>query len=65
VYELLAGWEESLDAVEEIGDLPAAARRYVGFVESELDVEVSLVSIGAERERVVTPRGLAHVAGHD
>ena len=63
VYEPLPGWRDSLDAVEEIADLPAAARRYVGFVEDELGVEVSLVSIGAERERVVTPRGLASVAG--
>jgi adenylosuccinate synthase len=63
LYEPLPGWRDSLDAVEEIADLPAAARRYVGFVEDELGVEVSLVSIGAERERVVTPRGLASVAG--
>jgi adenylosuccinate synthase len=65
VYELLPGWDEPLDAVEEIGDLPDAARGYVSFVETQLEVEVSLVSIGAERERVVTPRGLAYVAGHD
>jgi adenylosuccinate synthase len=63
VYETLTGWEESLDAVEELDGLPEAARRYVGFVEDALDVEVSLVSIGAERQRVVTPRGLASVAG--
>jgi adenylosuccinate synthase len=65
VYETLSGWEESLDTVAEIGDLPDAARRYVRFVESELEVEVSVISIGAERERVVTPRGLASVAGQD
>jgi adenylosuccinate synthase len=63
VYETLTGWEKSLDAVEELDGLPGAARRYVGFVEDALDVEVSLVSIGAERQRVVTPRGLASVAG--
>ena len=63
VYETLTGWEESLDAVEELDGLPDAARRYVGFVENALDVEVALVSIGAERERVVTPRDLASVAG--
>ncbi|HEX2044852.1 MAG TPA: adenylosuccinate synthase [Gaiellaceae bacterium] len=63
VYETLRGWQEPLDGVEELGDLPAAARRYVERVESGLDVEVSLVSLGAERERVVTPRGLAAVAG--
>jgi adenylosuccinate synthase len=48
VYETLAGWQEPLD-----GDLPAAARAYVAFVERELEVEVSLVGTGAERESVV------------
>ena len=37
---------------------PAAARAYVAFVERELDVEVSLIGTGAERERVLSPRGL-------
>jgi adenylosuccinate synthase len=48
VYETLAGWEEPLD-----GELPDAARRYVEFVERALEVEVSWVGTGAERERVL------------
>jgi adenylosuccinate synthase len=63
VYETLAGWEEPLDEVEDASDLPEAARRYVAFVEERLEVEVGLISIGAERERVVAPHGLASV-GH-
>jgi adenylosuccinate synthase len=54
VYDTLPGWDEPLDEVEEIADLPPAARRYVEFVEHELDVEVTLVGTGAERERVLT-----------
>jgi adenylosuccinate synthase len=56
VYETLAGWQEPLDGAEE---LPAAARRYVEFVAGRLELEVDLVSIGAERERVVRASGLA------
>jgi adenylosuccinate synthase len=63
VYETVAGWEEPLDDVEDAADLPEAARRYVEFVEERLEVEVGLISIGAERERVVAPHGLAAV-GH-
>jgi adenylosuccinate synthase len=44
-------------------ELPDAARRYVGFVERELDVEVSLIGTGAERERVLSPNGLAPLVG--
>jgi adenylosuccinate synthase len=48
VYETLPGWGEPLD-----GELPAAASGYVEFVERELEVEVSWVGTGAERERVL------------
>jgi adenylosuccinate synthase len=48
VYEVLRGWEEPVD-----GDLPEEARAYVEFVERELEVEISLVGTGAERERVL------------
>jgi adenylosuccinate synthase len=52
VYDVLPGWQEALDG----DDLPDAARAYVDFVERELDVEISLVGTGAERERVVALR---------
>jgi adenylosuccinate synthase len=62
VYETLAGWAEPLDEVGSVGELPEAARAYVGFVERELGVEVSLIGTGAEREAVLSPRGLEAVA---
>jgi adenylosuccinate synthase len=62
VYDVLPGWQEPLDEVEVLGDLPPAARRYVELVESDLDVEVTLVGTGAERERVLT-RSAARLAG--
>ena len=62
VYETLAGWQEPLDTCDSLESLPAAARRYVEFVEEALDVEVSLIGTGAERERVLSPRGLETVA---
>jgi adenylosuccinate synthase len=54
VYETLAGWDEPLDGCSSVDDLPDAARRYVDFVEQELDVEVMLVGTGAERTSVLT-----------
>jgi adenylosuccinate synthase len=59
VYETLAGWAEPLDDVESLEELPDAARRYVEFVERAVGVEVTMIGTGAERERVLTPRGLA------
>jgi adenylosuccinate synthase len=63
VYESLPGWRAPLDGVESLADLPDAARGYVSFVEEWLGVEVGLISVGAERERVVAPHGLASLAG--
>ena len=57
IYELLPGWEEPLD-----GALPPAAQRYVEFVEAALELEVCMIGTGADREQVVTPRGLAGIA---
>jgi adenylosuccinate synthase len=54
VYEVLEGWNNSLDDCSSVDELPAAARRYVEFVERELDVEVTLVGTGAERTSVLT-----------
>jgi adenylosuccinate synthase len=53
VWETLDGWEEPLDDATSRDDLPPAARRYVEFVERELDVPVELVGVGAARERVL------------
>ncbi|HEY7197343.1 MAG TPA: adenylosuccinate synthase [Gaiellaceae bacterium] len=62
-YETLPGWIEPLDAIESLDELPEAARRYVGFVEREVEVEVAMIGTGAERERVLAPNGLAAAVG--
>jgi len=54
VYEVLEGWNEPLDGCSSVAELPDAARRYVEFVEQELEAEVTLVGTGAERSSVLT-----------
>jgi adenylosuccinate synthase len=63
VYETLTGWNEPLDSVEHLEELPEAARRYVEYVERAVDVEVTMIGTGADRERVLTPRGLWAAVG--
>jgi adenylosuccinate synthase len=62
VYQVLPGWDEPLDEVEDLSELPAGARDYVAFIEQQLGVEVSLVGTGAERTRFLSSRGLEAVA---
>jgi adenylosuccinate synthase len=54
VYETLPGWQEPLD-----GGLPPAAARYVEFIEERVEVSVTLVGTGRERERVLDRRAAA------
>ena len=53
VWETLPGWAEPLDNASSLHDLPAAARAYVEYVSSALDVPIELVGVGAARERVL------------
>ena len=53
MWETLEGWQQPLDVATSRDELPAAAERYVGFVERELEVPVELVGVGAARERVL------------
>ena len=62
VYEVLRGWEQSLDGIDEVSRLPEVARGYVEYIERALDVEVSLIGTGAAREDVLAQRGLEAIA---
>jgi len=55
VYETLAGWLEPLGP----DPFPARAREYVEYIERAIEVEVSLVGTGAERDRVLSRHPLA------
>ena len=61
VYEVLPGWEEELNGLDDVTQLPEAARSYVAFVERALGVGVSLIGTGAAREHVLSQRGLEEV----
>jgi adenylosuccinate synthase len=62
VYDVLPGWGEPLDDVDDLDGLPEAARGYVDFVERELGVEVCLIGTGADRERVLSAHGVEALA---
>lgn len=54
-YMNLQGWEEDITTAKSLDDLPTAARDYVNFVQAEVGVPVSIVSVGKKRsETIVT-----------
>jgi len=53
VYEQVEGWKEDISSAREFGDLPKAAQKYVRMLEDVSGVEVSLVSVGPDRNQTI------------
>jgi adenylosuccinate synthase len=49
VYETLPGWKGSSTQVERFEDLPVNARRYLDRISELVGIEISIVSVGADR----------------
>ena len=57
VTRTLPGWNAPTTEAREWDELPTAARSYVEFVESQIGVPVSYVSVGPERSQIVVRAG--------
>jgi adenylosuccinate synthase len=56
VYEHVPGWNCSTRGLTDLDALPAAARRYLDFLQEKTEVEVGCVSLGPERsETIIVP----------
>ncbi len=53
VYKQYPGWKQSLDGVRNYEDMPINVKNLVGAIENQLNVPVSIVSIGPERQELV------------
>ncbi|MEJ5241508.1 MAG: adenylosuccinate synthase [Anaerolineales bacterium] len=54
IYEELPGWQQEIGQIRAYHALPQNARRYVERIESLVGVPVSWISVGPEREAVIT-----------
>ncbi len=52
-YEELPGFDEEIGECREEGDLPQAARDYLGFISEFVGVPIRLVGVGPDRDQVV------------
>jgi len=53
VYEELDGWQEDLSKAKTFETLPSKAKDYVRFLEKNIGVKISVVSVGPEREKTL------------
>ncbi len=57
VYETLPGWKSSTVGISKWNELPAAAQRYVEFLEKKTGVEAGCISTGPERTQTIVREG--------
>jgi adenylosuccinate synthase len=57
IYEVLAGWNSSTVGISDWDQLPAAAQRYVEFLEAKTGVEAGCISTGPERMQTIVRAG--------
>jgi adenylosuccinate synthase len=50
VYKTLKGWPGSIAGIRNYDDLPAEAKDYIKFIESEVKVPVKYISTGSDRD---------------
>jgi adenylosuccinate synthase len=54
VYEDLRGWKADLTGLTSYNDAPDALKEYVSFLEAQLDVPISVVSVGPDRNQTLS-----------
>jgi adenylosuccinate synthase len=62
VYTDLPGWKTDISQVRDAGQLPAAARDYLDFIEQQVGVPVAIVGIGQRRDQLITLRDVLAAA---
>lgn len=53
VYEVLPGWKSEIRGISKYEDLPENCRKYIEFIEKEIDVKITMISNGPARHDII------------
>jgi adenylosuccinate synthase len=53
VYEVLPGWKQEIRGIKKYEDLPENCRKYIEFIEKQLEVPITMVSNGPGRDEII------------
>lgn len=53
VYHELPGWKEDITGIREFDMLPENLKNYIGFIEEQTGIPVTMVSVGPDREETI------------
>ena len=59
VYEEIEGWNSDLTKLSSYNDAPAALKNYVEYLERNLEVPITVVSVGPDRSQTLNNKVLA------
>ena len=53
VYKQFEGWSEDLTKMENTSSLPKSLLNYIGFLETELQIPIKIISVGPDRTQTI------------
>ena len=53
IYEEIEGWNEDITQIDNYHDLPDNFKKYVNFLEKNLELEIKIVSVGPNRKQTI------------
>lgn len=53
VYEVLPGWKQEIRGIKNYADLPENCRKYIEFIEKEIEVPITMISNGPGRDEII------------
>ncbi len=53
IYSEFSGWAEDLTEMSEASQLPEALNGYIAFLEKELEIPITIVSVGPDRKQTI------------
>lgn len=60
VYEELPGWNTDMTKIKSEDEFPAEFEAYVAFLEKELNVPITILSVGPDREQTIVRANFKH-----
>lgn len=53
IYKTMKGWNKDLTGLTQAGELPEELNNYILFIESEVNVPITVVSVGPDRKQTI------------
>ena len=53
IYKTLKGWNKDITSINNLNDLPKALMEYILFIEEEVKVPITLISVGPDRNQTI------------